>query len=228
MNGFGSAMVTLHNARVRLLAGAGVAFLLSACGGSSPPELLAASSDIAVGAPVPGPTPFISVVPLTGQSLKQVSIYRFQITPKAGAVSRPVDVRYTAAAMARRGFHADGSSTASLPVFGLYGGYTNQVKLEMIFTDGSRQENVVNIVTPAYVDPNAKLDRPTLLQRRTSAGPTLNYLFLKSALAGPLVMDSDAEVRWIAPGSVNAYTATFYDNAFYIGAQKALGLSRIE
>ncbi|HEY0064999.1 MAG TPA: aryl-sulfate sulfotransferase [Telluria sp.] len=214
---------------LRRLASASFALVLVACGGSSTaPAPQASSSDIAVGAAVPGPTPFISVLPLSGQSLKQVSIYRFLIAPKPGTVSRPVDVRYSAAAMARRGFHADGSSSANLPVFGLYAGHANQVTLEMTFGDGSRQEKVVTITTPPYVDPAGIFDHPTILQARASGGPSLNYALLRSVSAGPIVVDSDAQVRWTAPGTFNGRGVVLRDNALFLAGQTSLDFYRIE
>jgi arylsulfate sulfotransferase len=205
------------------------ALLLNGCGGSDEkaPEPMAQSSDVVAGMATAGPTPFISLVPLAGQSLKNVVSYRFVITPKAGAVSRQVDVTYTLASMMRAGHYNQGGATASLPVFGLHAGYANQVNIELIYSDSSRKTVPITITTAAYADPRGVYDRPNILKKRAAGGPELNFFFMKSQFAGPVVVDSDGEIRWVVPTPLHAYSSTFANDSFIIGAPAAVTFTRI-
>lgn len=202
------------------------ALLLSACS-SDDPKPQAQSSDVVVGAATAGPTPFISLVPLTGKDLTNVTAYRFVIAPKSGAISKPVDVTYTLASMVRLGHHTTGSASASLPVFGLHAGHANQVTVELVYRDTSRKAVGITVSTPAYVDPWSVYDRPIILQKRVTAGGDLNYFFMKSQFAGPVVMDSDGEIRWVVPTPLNSYSTAFDKDSFVIGTQTAVTFTRV-
>ena len=76
-----------------------------------------------------GVSPFIAFVHLDGFDLSGVTGAQFTIAPKPGSVSKPVHVEYSISALAARGYFSLGSLT--LPVFGLYAGYQNQVSVEV-------------------------------------------------------------------------------------------------
>lgn len=203
------------------------AVYLTGCGGSSKSQ--AQDSDVVAGVAVAGVTPFISFVPLSGQKLKNVTTYRFVIQSKESAVSQPVDISYSAAALIRKGHYLNGAATAQLPVFGLYADHLNHVALELTYADGSQQQLAVDIPTPQYIDPNHIFDQPTILKKRV-AGSTrdLNYFYMKSALTGPIVADSDGAIRWVSPVVINAYSSIFDANNFLVGDQTSGALTRIQ
>lgn len=224
-----SHMYTENSSRQRLPVAVLVAalLLLAACGGKDR-QTLAEGSDVVVGTSVAGPTPFISLVPLSGQSIKEVVGYRYTIAPKSGAVTKAVDVGYTSAALTRQGHYPAGGSSATLPVFGLYSGHANKVAIELTYSDGSRQDVAVNISAPAYVDPFAVYDRRTVVKARVpGTAPDLNYFFIKSGLTGPTVIDSDGEIRWVAPTVMNAFSSAFEGDGFIVGDPASLGFSRL-
>ncbi len=198
--------------------------LLPACGGRDSQAL---TSDIVAGSVDPGTTPFISLVPLRGAALKDVTAYRYMIEPKEGSASNPVNVTYRASALERRGYLT--TDTATLPVFGLYAGHMNRVFLQLEFADGSIQELVIPITTPAYVDPGSVFDRPAILRSR-SAGSELgfDYFFMKTSASGVVVADTDGEVRWVSPSRGNAFSSIFFDGGFLVGDQQTTRFFRIE
>lgn len=197
---------------------------LSACSQS-----ISHHSDVVVGTPEAGPTPFISFLPLSGQSLKEVVAYRYVIAPKPNAVSRPVNVSYTTGALSRKGYYANGSASSTLPIFGLYAGHTNRVDVQVQFSDQSTQTFPINVTTPAYTDPNGIFDRANIIRKRESSqAGDINYFYLKSWTSGPVVIDTDAEIRWVPPSPVNGYSSTFSDNRFIIGAQTSLAIDLLE
>jgi hypothetical protein len=223
MTDFGPTGRRFSNVWKSALVGTGL-LALSAC--SQP---MSQVSDIALGRPTAGPTPFIGYVPLTGQSLKQVVAYRYVISPKLGAVSRPVDVSYTTKALSGRGYYTDGTATSTLPVFGLYAGHINRVDVQVEFSDGSTQTFPVSVPTPAYVDPNGIFDRPNILKKRASSqAGDIDYFYLKTWTSGPIVIDTDAEIRWVPPAPINGNASTFFENRFIVGAQNSLTIDLLD
>jgi arylsulfate sulfotransferase len=203
-----------------------VALVLAACGGSvstSPrtaaPQLAqATSSTLAVAGNQPGASPFISFVTLSGAGVPGLAGIEFTIAPRPGSVSRAVDVYYSMAALVDRGDVALDGGSVQLPVFGLYAGYENQVSLLLHFQDGSTRTLAVALVTPAYVDPSGTYGQPTIVKQR-AAGSALGFDFLvmKSALGSPVIVDTDAQIRWVAPGVTNSSSTAIQDDEFIIG-----------
>ena len=203
--------------------------LVAGCGGGSSGPTMAQASSIAKNGSRQGVTPFISFLQFQSVSLANLASVRFVITPKPGTASKPVDVSYTVAALNRRGYTNAGSDSLTLPVFGLYASYQNQLNVEFQFTDTSKKSVAVTITTEAYTDPNAIYDRPTILKKR-SIGSELGFDFfaMKSNLGTPVVVDSDGALRWAGTGLNSALSSAFQDNAFVIGDGGSPSFSRLE
>ncbi len=207
------------------------ALLLNACGGGdgAPPPTMAASSDARISSSAAGSTAFINWVNIDGAALKDLSQIRYTIDAKPGSASRPVSVRYSFDALKRRGYGADGGSQIRLPVFGLYAGRVNRVGIDLVFSDASTQLLRTEISTASYIDPNAILDRPKILTARAPGSDLgFDFLYVKTGLGVPLVMDTDGEIRWVGPGTANGWSSTFYNNQFVVGDQKSLQFRRLE
>jgi arylsulfate sulfotransferase len=213
----------------------GTAMLVSACGGggtaAGPPSLSeassagdAAGSNITMVGQRPGVTPFIQLLYYEGSSLAQLAGVTFTIVPKPGSVSKPVNVWYSVAALTERAYLSSqqsnfaNQSSLTLPVFGLYAGYANQVAVEFQFQDGTTQSLPVTVTTASYVDPSEIYATPTIVQPR-AAGSALgfDFFYMKSAIGSPVVVDTDAEVRWVVPGIANATSTLFQNGEFVIG-----------
>jgi arylsulfate sulfotransferase len=208
------------------------AIALYGCGNTTGPESppsQAATSDIVITGSQPGSSPFISIVKLSGNSVWNLAGVEFIIAPKPASVSKPVDVRYTLAALYGRGYVSLSSDVMSLPVFGLYAGYANQVSLRLQFQDGSAQTLPVAISTAPYVDPTGIYGNPNVLVKRP-AGSQLGFDFfvLKSTSpASPVVVDTDAEIRWVAPGLGDAMSSIFQNDEFIVGDETTPTLYRL-
>src|SRR5271166_3665286 len=138
---------------------------------------MATNSDIEFVSYSSGVTPFISFVKFAGSSLASVQSVSYTIQAKSGAISKPVNVSYSAAALRRRGYMPPQVSTELLlPVFGLYAGYINSVSVALDFVDGSQQIVPVILTTAAYADPKGIYDAPVIIKQRT-AGSTLGFDF---------------------------------------------------
>jgi hypothetical protein len=198
-----------------VLLAAGLCVVLSGCGDGAG-SVAAASSDIHVAATTPGPTPFVAFVQLEGNSLGGVTGIAFAIQPKPSSASKPVSVSYSVAALQARGFFVAGSET--VPVFGLYSGFANQVTISLTFVDGSVQSMPLTLTTAPYTDPTGIYDHPTIVRPR-AVGSSLgfDYFAIKSFLGSPVIVDTDGNIRWVLPASAIAPWSRFQDNRFVIG-----------
>lgn len=172
---------------------------------------------------LPGPTPFISFVRFRISDPANLSTISFSILPKEGSQTRPVTATYSSAYLKREGYFQLGSGKVSLPVFGLYQNRENMVIVSTNFTDGTTQQKRVKISTPAY--DGGTYTSPTIVQPR-SQDTTLSYDFilLKASPTEntPVIIDSDAEVRWVGSAGPGGQKALLYDNGIYVSALTSL------
>src|SRR5207237_4340053 len=83
----------------------------------------------------PGVTPFISKVTLQVSNTTVLKSIQFAIDSKPGSVTRPLSGSYANQYLVSRGY--EHPPEIILPVFGLYAGYTNIVRLTYRFLDCS-------------------------------------------------------------------------------------------
>jgi arylsulfate sulfotransferase len=182
-------------------------------------EPSAQQSGISITGSQAGITPFISSIQFTGQNVSKVTSVTFNISPKPNSVSLPVTVTWSAATLSARGYLQ--ANVINLPVFGLYAGYQNQVSFQFDFDDGTVQYLQYQIATQPYTDPSGVNLNPTIIKAR-APGSTLgfNFFIMKSLTGSPVIVDTDAQVRWIVPASGTA--AVYYTNGqFVTGSQSA-------
>jgi len=193
-----------------------VPFALLGCHGSSS---LTVSSDR-------GPSPFISLVHLSGPGLGAVAGVAYTIAAKPGSVSKPVHVAYSIAALTTRGYAA--GQTITVPVFGLYAGYDNQVSMEIMRQFGDPFRLEVDITTDPYVDPTGIYSQPDIVVKRAAASSLgFDFIYIKSSLGSPIILDTDGEIRWAAPGPSDSLASAFVGDAFVIGGVKKPIMQRL-
>ncbi len=211
---------------------------LSACGGNSnsapasgpvPQMTQASASNLEITGSDPGVSPFISTVNISGSDASNLASIEYSIQPKPGSVSKPVDVQYGMTALISRGLVSSSAGIINLPVFGLYDGYANEVSVQLQFRDGSAKTLPVVISTAPYTDPTGIYDRPTIIKNR-AAGSALGFDFfvMKSALGSPVVVDTDAAIRWVVPFRNSAFSSAFQYNEFVIGDRTSPTLYRLQ
>lgn len=161
-------------------------------------------------------SPFIKFVYLTGFDLSTVTEVHYTIAAKPGSISKPVHVEYSMAALASRGYL--GGNSLILPVFGLYAGYENQVAVELERVSGSAISLQLTIPTTDYVDPSGIYSQPNIVTPRAPDSTLgFSFIFIKSALGSPVIIDTDGEIRWAVPGVSDALSSTFSGDEFIIG-----------
>jgi arylsulfate sulfotransferase len=172
-----------------------------------------------------GATPFISNLSLEVSNTAVLKNIQFGIAPKPGSITRPLSGTYANDYLVSRGFEPPPpatNTTITLPVYGLYAGYTNTVTLTYRFMDGSSKQAVTSIATTTFDDQGCGYNNPTRLQpRTTSTSLSYDYIFDSSSCGGfsPVILDSDGALRWVSPLSENSAlfaASTFFDNAVYV------------
>jgi len=161
------------------------------------------------------PPSFLSFVRLDGYNLADVTGVQYTIAPKPGSASKPVHIEYSISALKARGYINAGSLT--LPIIGLYAGYENHVSVQVEEETGGPISLEFTIPTLQYVNPI--YSQPNIITARMMGSALgFDFLFIKSALGSPVIVDTDGEVRWVAFGSVaNSMSSAFTDDEFIIG-----------
>ena len=168
-----------------------------------------------------GPTPFIRFVHTRVGNVASFNFAQFQIQPKTGSATRPIKVRYARSYLEARGYFDSNNGNVTIPVFGLYAGRPNSVIINLGFGSGFRQNKrfAVTITTPAYN--GGTYSNPTVIQPRL-LGTTLSYDFIllkNSANPNtPIIIDADAEIRWVGTAGVGSLACILFDNAFYVAS----------
>jgi arylsulfate sulfotransferase len=167
-----------------------------------------------------GATPFISKVTLEVSNTTVLKSIQFSIDPKPGSVTRPLSGTYANDYLVGRGF--EHPPEIILPVYGLYAGYGNTVRLTYRFFDGSSKQAVTSITTATFDDQGCGYNNPTkLLPRTNSTKLSYDYIFDRSACGdfSPVILDSDGALRWVSPLATESAlfaSSTFFDNAVYL------------
>src|SRR5947199_859755 len=166
-----------------------------------------------------GATPFISRLTLDVSDTSVLKSIQFAIDPKPGSVTRPLSGTYSNDYLVSRGFEPPPATTVTLPIYGLYAGYLNIVRLTYRFSDGSSKQAVTSITTATFVEP-CGYQNPTILQARTNGTDlSYDYIMLKGDCSyfEPVVLDSDGALRWVGTANLAAGNFIFFDNAVYVG-----------
>jgi arylsulfate sulfotransferase len=168
----------------------------------------------------PGVTPFISKLTLEVSNTTVLKSIQFAIDPKPGSVTRPLSGTYANDYLVGRGF--EHPPEIILPVYGLYAGRANTVRLTYRFVDGSSKQAVTSVTTATFDDQGCGYNNPTKLQPRTNGtNLSYDYIFDRSACGdfSPVILDSDGALRWVSPLSTESAlfaSSTFFDNAVYL------------
>jgi arylsulfate sulfotransferase len=164
------------------------------------------------------PSSFFHFVQLDGFDISNVTGVQYTIAPKPGSVSKPVHVEYSLSALQARGY-VPSRSLITVPVFGLYSGYENLVSVQVMEETGGPVSLEFSIPTPAYIDPSGIYTQPNIVTpRATGSALGFDFIFIKSGLGSPVIIDTDGEVRWVASGGLkDSISSTFTADEFIIG-----------
>ena len=201
-----------------------IVLCLAACGGGgggSPPVSMGGGviqEGLTVMAVRQGPSPFIAFVDIKAPEIARMTQASFRIKPKPGTVSRPVAVSYSASYLQQKGSLDVAAGRLTLPVFGLYANHDNEVEIELLEHDGRGAFVKAQVQTAQFSDPNGIYDRPTILKARAAdVSLGFDFMYLKSGVASPVVVDTDGQVRWMVPGPATSIASAFVGDGFLLG-----------
>ena len=164
-----------------------------------------------------GATPFISKLTLEVSNTTVLKSIQFTIDPKPGSVTRPLSGTYSNNYLVSRAYvHPP---EIILPVYGLYDGYTNIVRLTYRFLDGSSKRAITSVTTATFDDP-CGYKNPTILKPRTNnTDLSYDYMMVKGSCShfAPGIIDTDGALRWVGTAGISVASAIFFDNAVYLG-----------
>src|SRR6266700_3325574 len=167
-----------------------------------------------------GATPFISNLTLEVSNTTVLKSIQFAIDAKPGSVTRPLSSTYANDYLLSRGFEQPPpATTVTLPVYGLYAGYANIVRLTYRFMDGSSRQTVTSITTATF-DDSCGYDNPTIVQARSnSTDLSYYYIMVKGDCSyfEPGIVDSDGALRWLGTANLASGSVLLFDNAVYLG-----------
>lgn len=171
-----------------------------------------------------GPTPFIRFVHTRVDDVAGFKFAQFWIFPKSGSATRPIKARYARSYLEARGYFDSQSGKLTLPIFGLYAGRPNRVRINLAF--GGRFHPIkrlgMTITTPAY--DGGTYSHPTVIQPRLPGALSYDFILLKNSAdpITPIVIDTDAEIRWVGTAGVASFVSGLFDNAFYLTSGSSL------
>ena len=119
----------------------------------------------------------------------------------------------------KRGFENPHTGEIVFPVYGLYDGYTNIVRLTYRFLDGSSKRAVTSVTTATFDDP-CGYENPTILKARTnSTNLSYDYIMVNGCCSDfkPGIIDTDGALRWVGTAGLTGGNTIFFDNAAYVG-----------
>ncbi len=176
-----------------------------------------------------GGTPFIAYAGAfySGGTIASIG---YSVTPRSGSVTRALSATYSANYLTSHNYFIPGANAVVIPMFGLYAGYTNTIKITYSFTDGTSNTQTATITTPNYTDPCTQVAARTFFGIRPSTSSlTFDYFLLKDDCSAnsPAILDTDGNIRWVGDAGAVSADAAFFNNAFYVSDGKT-AINRID
>jgi hypothetical protein len=164
-----------------------------------------------------GATPFLAFAGAfySGGAISSVS---FSIQPLSGSVTRPLGATYSANYLNAHNYFIPGANAVIIPIFGLYAGTTNTIRLTYTFTDGTTNTQTTTLKTPTYTEPCAAVaNRSSYNARPNTASLTYDYFLLKDYCStnSPAILDTDNNMRWVGTAGFGSQDTGYFNNAFY-------------
>jgi arylsulfate sulfotransferase len=209
-----------------------ICLFLAGCGSGSDentPHTLAVTAQVGVAGEAAGATPFLSTLKLRLDHYADLTSVAYSIAPKPGTFSKAVAVTYTRAALERRGAYGSAERQLTLPIAGLYANHRNDVTVIATFSDGSTHQERLTVQTMPYSGAGAVYGAPDIKTARgAAAAPGFDFMLIKNGLTGPVVLDTDGNLRWAGDALRDSYSSMANGQGFFVGSGNTPDLYRLE
>jgi len=177
------------------------------------------AASISVVSQAQGSTPFIWNVTLGGINTATLTSIQFSISPKAGSVTQAISASYNTTYLNSQNRINSGSGQVTIAVFGLYASdQINSNNVTFTVKNGRATSTLQDLITttPWRVAPYSN---PTkIVPRNNKIALDYSFFYLKDFDVdsyGPVLSDTDGEVRWIGSTGCRTPSFKFYQKAFY-------------
>jgi outer membrane protein assembly factor BamB len=202
---------------------------LAACGNSGHDAPQAQRARATIVSQAAGTNVFIRTLSMDMQRYAELASVSFSIAPRPGTFARPVSATIEKTWFDRKGAYDATTRQLKLPVFGLYASWANVVSVTSTFTDGSTHTDTVTLETAAYTGPEALYNAPDVLTARNPAQAVpFDFIHIHNNTSGPVVIDTDGNLRWVAPLFDDSIPSLFTGDGFYVGNGSSPTLYRLE
>ena len=160
---------------------------------------------------------FVGQVVLRGVPSSLLQSITFTIVPKSGSTAKAISVTYSKAYLVAQHKLASRVKEATIPIFGLYPGYNNMVRITLKQIYRRAITTTVHMHTAAYSGYFSAATRIDVTPRNAAIPLDYSYMLVKHLHngLGPVILDIDGNVRWVGRPGMNPQGAYFWDGSIY-------------
>ena len=161
---------------------------------------------------------FVGQVVLRGVPSSLLQYITFTIVPKVGSTAKAISVTYSKAYLVAQRKLGSRVKEATIPIFGLYAGYNNTVRITVKQIYRKAITTTVRLLTAPYTEYFSAATRVDVTPRNKSVPLDYSYMMVKHLAngLGPMILDIDGNVRWTGRPGMNPQGAYFWGGSIYL------------
>ena len=161
---------------------------------------------------------FVGQVVLRGVPSSLLQYITFTIVPKVGSTAKAISVTYSKAYLVAQRKLGSRVKEATIPIFGLYAGYNNTVRITVKQIYRKAITTTVRLLTAPYTEYFSAATRVDVTPRNKSVSLDYSYMLVKHLAngLGPMILDIDGNVRWTGRPGMNPQGAYFWGGSIYL------------
>jgi hypothetical protein len=161
---------------------------------------------------------FVGQVVLRGVPSSLLQYITFTIVPRPGSTAKAISVTYSKAYLVAQRKLGSRVKEATIPVFGLYAGYNNTVRITVKQIYRKAITTTVRMRTAAYTGFFSAATRVDVTPRNKRVPLDYSYMLVKHGYngLGPVILDIDGNVRWVGRPGMNSQGAYFWNGSIYL------------
>ena len=161
---------------------------------------------------------FVGQVVLRGVPSSLLQSITFTIVPKSGSTAKAISVTYSKAYLVAQRKLGSRVKEATIPIFGLYAGYNNTVRITEKEVYRKAKTTTVHMTTAAYTGFFSAATRFDVTPRNAAIPLDYSYMLVKHLHngLGPVILDIDGNIRWAGRPGMNSQGAYFWDGSIYL------------